>query len=186
MLRWAINSPVTRDGYMGLELAGSMLSRRPVSRRGDDLVIWSLLIGFDNDSTTDLPFKDVDQDSEDFCSQFWKTFVGNHINTGFFMPSTPRLTLPGFTWAPRTASCQPDGKNETLVRSYFDGMNTKQARITDQGIVGEWMMYEFDIEVVQTPRLDAVHLRPRQTPKGYLQRILSRLLGGSSDSPSHR
>ena len=155
MLPWDARSPpLIRDESMGIELAGNMLSYRPASRKGDDLVIWCLLIGLDNDSTTQLPFESVDKNSEEFCSRFWETFLNRHIATGFLVSSAPRLTLPSLTWAPRTASCLPSDDN-WLVHSYFDGPNTSLARITDQGIVGDWMMYEFGIEEVQTSTLTA-------------------------------
>lgn len=159
MLPWDVRSPpLVRDENMGLELAGNMLSHRPASRKGDDLVIWCLLIGLDNDSTTPLPFQNVDQNSEEFCSRFWRTFVNSHITTGFLVSSAPRLTVPGLTWAPRTTSCLPSDDN-WLVHSYFDGPNTSAARITDQGIVGEWMMYEFGVEEVQASTL-TTHTTP--------------------------
>lgn len=153
MLPWDARSPpLVCDENIGLEIAGFMLSYRPASRKGDDLVIWSLLIGLDNDSTAELPFKDLDQNSEETCSRFWKTFVNRHISTGFLLSSAPRLTIPGLTWAPRSATCLPFDNN-WLVHSYFDGTHTSLARITDQGIVGDWMMYEFSVEEVQTSTL---------------------------------
>lgn len=155
MLPWNANSPpLIRDKNMGLELAGSMLSHRPASRKGDDLVIWSLLIGLDNESSTALPFEGVEQDSEEFCSRFWKTFVNRNISTGFLVSSAPRLATRGLTWAPRTTSCVTSG-NEPPVHSSFDGTNTSLARITDQGIVGDWMMYEFSVQDVRTSPLTA-------------------------------
>ena len=155
MLPWDARSPPSVcDENMGLELAGFTLSYRFASRKGDDLVIWSLLIGLDNDSTTQLPFEGLEQNSEEACSRFWKTFVNRHIATGFLVSSAPRLTIPGLTWAPRTASCLPFD-DSWLVHSYFDGMKTSLARITGQGIVGDWMMYEFDVEEVQTSTLTA-------------------------------
>lgn len=155
MLPWDTSSPpLIRDTNIGLELAGSMLSHRPASRKGDDLVIWSLLIGLDNESSTALPFEGVEQDSEEFCSRFWKTFVNRNISTGFLVSSAPRLTTRGLTWAPRTTSCLTSDY-EPAVHSSFDGMNTSLARITDQGIVGDWMMYEFNVEDVRTSPLTA-------------------------------
>lgn len=155
MLPWDVRSPpLIRDEKMGLELAGNMLSYRPASRKGDDLVIWYLLIGLDNDSTAQLPFEDVDQNSEEFCSRFWKTFVNRSITTGFLVSSAPRLTISGLTWAPRTALSLPSD-DDWLVHSYFDGQNTPQALITDQGIVADWMKYEFSVEEVQTSTLTA-------------------------------
>lgn len=154
MLPWdTLTSSLTGDENVGLELAGFMLSSRPASRKGDDLVIWSLLIGLDKDSTAPLPFEDEEQDSEEFVARFWKTFVNRHIATGFLMSSAPRLTGVGLTWAPRTASCLVS--DSYTPYSSYDGMRTSLACITDQGIVGEWMMYEFSVEKVLASVLDA-------------------------------
>ena len=159
MLKWDTSSPPLKPHQeMSLELAGSALSHRPASRKGDDLVIWTLLIGLDNDSSTPLPFEGVEQDSEEFSSRFWKTFVDRQITTGFLMSNVPRITIPSLTWAPRTASCMML-ENDFVFHSYFDGENTSLARITDEGIIGEWMMYEFSVVAVRsspvTPSSDA-------------------------------
>ncbi|KAL8989504.1 MAG: hypothetical protein Q9169_008348 [Polycauliona sp. 2 TL-2023] len=145
--------PFTAGGNVDLEFAGFALSYRPASRKGDDLVIWALLIGLDKSSTAPLPFEGEDQESEVFATRFWRTFVHGHIATGFLMTSAPRLTTLNFTWAPRTASCLPTDRYG-LVHSFYEGATTALARIADQGIVGDWMMYEFDVETVQTVPLD--------------------------------
>lgn len=75
--------------------------------------------------------------------------MNRQVATGFLMSSAPRLTLLGLTWAHRTASCLPSDRYAPF-HSYYDGMRTSLARITDQGIVGEWMMYKFSVEKVQT------------------------------------
>ncbi|KAL9044842.1 MAG: hypothetical protein Q9214_002052 [Letrouitia sp. 1 TL-2023] len=126
-----------------LEPAGNMLSYRPASRKGDDLVIWSLLIGLDKSGTALLPFGEADQNSEEFCFRFWQTFVGEWISPGFLMSSAPRLKTPGFTWAPRTATCLPEDDNTWLKQAHFNGAPTRSARITNQGIVGNWLWYRF-------------------------------------------
>ena len=126
-----------------LKSAGHTLSYRPASRKGDDLVIWSLLIGLDKNGIATLPFGDVDQDSEEFCVRFWQTFIGEWIDTGFLMSSAPRLTSSCFTWAPRTATCLPDNDDAWLIQSNLDGASTQAARITDQGILGDWLLYRF-------------------------------------------
>ena len=153
MLTWDGSSPsLISNEAMSLELAGSTLSHRPASRKGDDLVIWSLLIGLDNDSSMPLPFEGVEQDSEEFYSSFWKAFVNRQITTGFLISSAPRLTIPSLTWAPRTASCLMSN-DDLIFHPSFDGRNTSLARITDQGIIGEWMMHEFSVEHVRTSQV---------------------------------
>ncbi|KAI4157436.1 MAG: hypothetical protein LQ342_008295 [Letrouitia transgressa] len=129
-----------------LEPAGNMLSYRPASRKGDDLVIWSLLISLDKNGTALLPFGEADQNSEEFCFRFWQTFVGEWISPGFLMSSAPRLITPGFTWAPRTANRLPEGVNTWLRQSHFNGPPTRDVKITDQGIVGKWLWPCFKTE----------------------------------------
>lgn len=154
MLPWDIRtSSSTGNETTSLELAGFMLDHRPASRRGDDFIIWSLMIGLDKDGSLRWPFKDEKQDSQEFVARFWKTFVHGHIATGFLMSSAPRLSLPGLSWAPLTASCRPLDPYAPIYS--YDGTGTSLARITDRGIVGEWMMYEFNVQKVQTLISDA-------------------------------
>ena len=171
MLKWDTSCPPLKSHQeMSLELAGSALTHRPASRKGDDLVIWTLLIGLDNDSSTPLPFEGVEQDSEEFSSRFWKTFVDRQITTGFLISSAPRVTIPSLTWAPRTASCLMSNE-DSVVHSYFDGENTSLARITDQGIIGEWMIYEFSVVAVRsspvTPSSDPILRRLKEICKEH-------------------
>ena len=156
MLPWDIHtqSSTDSDKNVSLELAGFMLSYRPASRKGDDFVIWSLLVGLDKDSTVPLPFESEEPNSEEFAARFWKTLVQRHITTGFLMSNAPRLTLPGLTWAPRTAFCRSSDLYGPFQTSY-DGTKTALARITEQGIVSAWMMYEFGVESVRAVALDA-------------------------------
>lgn len=183
MLPWGIlTSSFTDDENVGLELAGFMLSCRPASRKGDDLVIWSLLIGLDKDSTAQLPFEGELQDSEEFVARFWKVFVNRHIASGFLMSSAPRLTLLNLTWAPRTASCILSDYDKPFHSSY-DGMKTSLARITNQGIVGEWMMYEFSVEKVQTSILNAYTSGLTRSLKGICEEYLGDCARGALIHP---
>nr|AUW31389.1 hypothetical protein [Cladonia uncialis subsp. uncialis] len=155
MLPWNIRtqSSSINENNASLEYAGFMLSYRPASRTGDDFVIWSLLIGLDKDSTVSLPLENGLQDSEEFVARFWKILVNRSITTGFLMSSAPRVTLPGLTWAPRTASCRSTDSWGPFQTTY-DGTKTSLALITEQGIVSEWMMYEIDMESIKAMALD--------------------------------
>ena len=156
MLPWDIRTEsLSNDEKNGsLELVGFMLSYRPASRTGDDFVIWSLLIGLNKDNTLPLPIENELQESEEFAGRFWKILVNRYITTGFLMSSAPRLTLPGLTWAPRTASCRSTDMFGGAFEGSYDGTKTSLALITEQGIIGEWMMYEIDMESIKATALD--------------------------------
>ncbi|KAI4215746.1 MAG: hypothetical protein LQ351_001733 [Letrouitia transgressa] len=156
-----------------LEPAGNMLSHRPASRKGDDLVIWSLLIGLDKSGTAQLPFGETDQNSEEFCFRFWQTFIGEWISPGFLMSSAPRLKTPGFTWAPRTATCLPEGADTWLKQAHFNGPPTRNVKITNQGIMGEWVWYPFQtkefLSLALSPYTSGIANRLKQICEEHLR-----------------
>ncbi|KAL8998216.1 MAG: hypothetical protein Q9169_002701 [Polycauliona sp. 2 TL-2023] len=76
--------PAVRE-FMSLEGAGSMLSHREASRLGDDMVIWSLLLGDRVSSSAEA---------------FWKDRAGSSMCANFLISSAPRLQKRGLRWAP--------------------------------------------------------------------------------------
>ena len=116
-----------------VETAGSFLSHRPASRLGDDVVIWSLLIG--NEPLTTA--------RELWRSQRW-------VNTEFLLSGAPRLTLPGLSWAPASPYWRSDrpldmeGSGLLPYRS-AECSGSGLAVITDEGLVAEWMIYKFHV-----------------------------------------
>ena len=126
----------TDDNYwsMGREESGQVLSYRPASRKGDDVVIWSLL---------------THNDGCDLIERFWRNNVGGKdVMTGFLMSSAPRLRTKGLSWAPSTPYFKPLSENSsTEVSSFraFGGGETWPGRITDKGLLAAWHVYEFDV-----------------------------------------
>ena len=116
-----------------IEAAGSFLSHRPASRAGDDMVIWSLLTGGKPSAK---------------AKEFWRNL--KYVNAEFLLSSAPRLTLPGLSWAPASPYCKPDHRLATegsALLSYRGSESSQSglARITGEGLVGAWMMYEFRV-----------------------------------------
>jgi hypothetical protein len=106
-------------GQVDLEVAGSWLSHRPASRKGDDIVIWSLLPG---------PGAKALQNAVDFWRQ------QRSVNTGFLLSSAERLKQRGLTWAPRTPYAMPaanrKGKSQVFHRP-VPSQETSIARIDE-------------------------------------------------------
>ena len=83
----SLNMPI-RDlqGCVGMIQAAHMLSHRHDSRPGDEIVIWSLLMG-DN--------------CVDKALDFWKATPGDSVSTDWLISDLPRLpNSNGFSWAP--------------------------------------------------------------------------------------
>jgi hypothetical protein len=114
------------------ELAGIWLSHRPASRAGDEIVIWSLLLG------SNLPplYNAVD---------FWKAQAS--VCTGYLMSSNSRLAVPGLTWAPSTpyTSVQQSDSVNIMDRIHrpMPRSETWLGVIHEDGLWGPWYFYEF-------------------------------------------
>ncbi|KAK7992756.1 hypothetical protein PG996_012215 [Apiospora saccharicola] len=113
---------------------GTLLSYRPASRKGDDFVIWSLLIDPERDPT----------DRSD-AKAFWKSQIGRAINTGYLMSSLPRLKSKGLGWAPISPYLArkqlPSGTGLAKIKS-FDRTDTALGEITAAGLWGVWRKYD--------------------------------------------
>ena len=123
--------------YMTREESGQVLSYRPASRKGDDVIIWSLL---------------ADDDGCDSPEKLWQSrarkYDGEFVHTGFLMSSAPRLQTKGLSWAPSTPYYKPLRENpSTQVSSFraFISPETWPGEITDKGLLAAWHVYEFDI-----------------------------------------
>jgi hypothetical protein len=153
-------------GDMPIEVGGTLLSYRPASRPGDDIVIWSLI--FD-------PLK-PSYDAE----QFWRSRIGSHVSTGFLLSSAARLRSKGLSWAPATPFAAPklhDKSQSSKFYRAFNGIETEAARITEAGIFGTWLVYEFDSPLLVTNLkhyLDIVSSRRsgNQSPRGGDEQLL--------------
>ena len=128
--------------YMTTEQSGQVLSYRPASRKGDDIVIWSLL---SNEESCDSP------------EGLWRTKVresiGYFVHTGFLMSSAPRLPMKGLSWAPSTPYFEPlreDKSRQVPSFRAFSSSDTWPGKVTDQGLLAAWHVYQFDTSNVTT------------------------------------
>lgn len=120
------------DGFVNIGEAAALLSHRHATRDGDDLLIWSLLIGdFEDDSPIAM----------------WERQVGKRIPTGSLVSSAQRIQdHPGLGWAPfsPTALQRTDEQNPSpKVYPAYDGGETSDGLITPEGLRAKWLTYEF-------------------------------------------
>lgn len=124
------------SAFMTKEESGQVLSYRPASRKGDDIVIWSLLA---NDDSSDSP--------EKLWQKKGDKYVENFVHTGFLMSSAPRLRTKGLSWAPSTPYFKPlYDSSSTQVTSFraLSSGDTWPGIITEKGLLAAWHVYEFD------------------------------------------
>lgn len=121
-----------KPNSLSVETGGSLLSHRAASREGDDIVIWSLIL---NEALCDT------------AEAFWRSRQDTTLSTGFLISSTPRLSIPGFSWAP----CRPTSQTLTATtnndQSYhlaFDGAESEYGNISAKGFSAFWLIYEFN------------------------------------------
>ena len=79
------------NGFADIETGSSYLSHRATSRRGDEVVIWSLLLD-----------DKVYHDAETFC----RSTEGQFLDTSFFVSTAPLLKCSGLRWAPSSPVAQ--------------------------------------------------------------------------------
>lgn len=118
-------------GFISIGEAAELLSHRHPTRDGDDLLIWSLLIG--------------DLEDEDTIA-LWKRQVGKKISTGSLISSAPRLECMGLSWAPSSPVLRPKPGahgQERKAHAPYDGGMTRQGLITADGLLSKWMVFRF-------------------------------------------
>ena len=120
------------EGFVNIAEAGALLSHRHATRDGDDLLIWSLLIG----------------DIEDVSPiAMWERQVGKRIATGSLISSAQRIQgHPGLSWAPfsPTALQRIDKQSATSkVYPAYDGGETSEGLITPEGLRAKWLTFTF-------------------------------------------
>ncbi|KAF8849854.1 hypothetical protein BDZ45DRAFT_603800 [Acephala macrosclerotiorum] len=135
---WCRNE-TERNGILKVEEAAALMSLRHASRRGDEIVIWSLLHNDKDPSST-------------LAQAFWNMRVGKHLHTGFLMSSAPRgIKRKGLSWAPSRPALPPltptelEGDKNFARESYmpFDGNDTSLGTIAPWGLVASWLMHVF-------------------------------------------
>ena len=129
------------NGFLITGVAGSHLSHREASRPGDDIVIWSLLLG-------DTVYKNA--------KDFWKS--RRSINTSFLISSAPRLKKRGLGWAPSSPTAQlvqmrSNGPQTRLLS--FDGLDSEMGLVVKDGFMARWQMYDFIGPCIGASRLSS-------------------------------
>ncbi|KAI4112703.1 MAG: hypothetical protein LQ345_006185 [Seirophora villosa] len=115
------------DGFVSMGEAAALLSHRHATRDGDDLLIWSLLIG------------DLEDQSP---VEMWKRQVGKRIPTGSLISSAQRVQdHPGLSWAPYRPTALQATSNNSKVYPAYDGSETGQGLITEEGLRAKWLVH---------------------------------------------
>ncbi|KAL9012303.1 MAG: hypothetical protein Q9173_002924 [Seirophora scorigena] len=115
------------DGFVSMGEAAALLSHRHATRDGDDLLIWSLLIG------------DLEDESP---VEMWKRQVGKRIPTGSLISSAQRVQdHPGLSWAPYRPTALQATSNNSQVYPAYDGSETGQGLITEEGLRAKWLVH---------------------------------------------
>ena len=133
-------------GYLPIETSSNLLSHRPASRPGDDVVIWSLLI------SKGTVFYDAET--------FWKAAQGPvlqlskltgevvsegaRIRTGYLVSNAPRLKIKGLGWAPATPTFRFSTHSATEGLNAFDDGDSARGYVTPEGLVADWLLWKFD------------------------------------------
>ncbi|KAL6874818.1 hypothetical protein J3F83DRAFT_519359 [Trichoderma novae-zelandiae] len=104
------------DGFVAVSEAATLLCQRFASRPGDDVVIWSLLVGKKpSGNASDLWTRGYD--GVDLIP------MDTAVYTGYLISSVPRLRLPGLSWAPSQPGVQfaTDGSATADLYTPYDG-----------------------------------------------------------------
>ena len=120
------------EGFVNIGEAAALLSHRHATRDGDDLMIWSLLIGdFEDKSPIAM----------------WERQIGKRIRTGCLVSSAQRVQCqPGLGWAPfsPTALQRIDVQSTgSKVYPASDGSATSDGLITREGLRAKWLTHVF-------------------------------------------
>ena len=123
-------SPIVA-GFLTISTAASLLSHREASRPGDDIVIWSLLLG-------DTVYQNA--------KAFWKSRQGHSLDSSFLVSSAPRLKEKGLMWAPSSPAAPPveirSNGRQTRLLSFSVG-GGQYGGISKDGFKANWLMYDF-------------------------------------------
>ena len=162
--------PLTRDilkrsqplfqGFLTVENSGMLLSHRPASRPGDDIVIWSLLLN-----------EKVHENAIDF----WRSREGHSIHTSFLVSTAPRLNIWRFGWAPSSPRLFSNGSAKSKTRSMgFSDVTSKFARMTAEGLRAKWLIYDVGSLKQAVSKISFVgKLRPASNKKSICEKFLN-------------
>ena len=171
--------PPGPHGFLSLESSGSLLSHRAASRKGDDIVIWSLFL-------RDQAFEDA--------TKFWKSRIGVGVLTIFLVSSAPRLRLKGFNWAPSSPTAHlirdPSSDSKTYWLS-FDGSGSQLGLIGSEGLEATWLRYQFvgtkiphnPLTALDSTDFDTENVSCRSNPRQIRKKFLRRYRWGALLQP---
>ncbi|KAK7955867.1 uncharacterized protein PG986_005089 [Apiospora aurea] len=121
-----------------MEIVGSWLSHRPVTRPQDEVVIWSLCLNQQRQRIKSL-------------NDFWR--AQETVQSGSLLSSAPRLAVPGFRWAPSTPVALPGGgqqeSEDEMERKFhraFESCASFTLRIYRNGLWGAWWTCDFSLD----------------------------------------
>ena len=138
------NRPSFQPGYLDLETSGNLLSHRPASRRGDDIVIWSLLMS-DKTIFYDAEIFWTSMQGEAFktsAQSEWIITTAININLTYLISDTPRLATRGLGWAPISPTLHSTVQYDQSGLNSFDSHSAIGA-ITHDGLVADWRIWIF-------------------------------------------
>ena len=129
------------NGFLSIGEAATLLSHRHATRDGDDLLIWSLLIG------------DVEDRSP---VEMWKRQIGKEIKTGSLISSAQRVQgHPGLSWAPYLPNVLQHNRDLDKVSKVYpayDGSETCKGFFTKEGLRVRWVVHRIpDLEILESP-----------------------------------
>ncbi|KAL9097525.1 MAG: hypothetical protein Q9165_000421 [Trypethelium subeluteriae] len=127
------------SGFVSIQEAASLLSHRQASRKGDDVVIWSLLV----DEKPQYSAEELWLSRRDWRSRLIRdpTAHPDTLNTGFLFSSAPRLrNIPGLGWAPASPTYESTTNNFFLGN---DGNRTKFSNFDEDGLKAIFAVHIF-------------------------------------------
>ena len=159
------------DGFLTVETGGSLLSHRAASRKGDDIVIWSLLLD-------DKVYNDAEA--------FWRSREGTTLPTSFLVSSAPRLhKKKGLTWAPSSPIAQSTRQRLQYPATRYlayDGSESDNGSVQSAGFLANWLAYDFTGPCIGSKLLSSIaniNIAPEQRwYRNNMRTIRSRYLRG--------
>lgn len=135
-----------------LEEGSHLLSQRHASRKGDEIIIWSLL-------NNGPGVKEA--------ADFWE--VQKSVRTGYLMSHVSRVEGTGSRgWAPQSPYIRPQtrcvehpcGKRQfyTVRFPSYDGQGSFRAQITPQGLRSKWRAIEMESRILSAFSDDCLHM----------------------------
>lgn len=144
-------SDLKAQGFVSFEEASSLLSHRQASRPGDDVVIWSLLVG---------------EQKFDSARNLWQVKLDHPdstVNTGFLLSSAPRIKgLKGLGWAPSHPTLDQTAAGKAYIAA--DGHRSEKGEVREEGLRGECGVHKFEHSADGSPPYQSRILNLIQDP----------------------